>query len=150
MATKITLDNTVKSNLDIVFDLLGGVGVESFLVGFDGGGDDGQVEGVAEIKPSRKKVVEAAQNLLGDPVEGARVSDGERWSPSGVEKLWKSDPTMAQMIDSVCYEALEKVCSGWEINEGSYGVFLFDVKKRTVSLDFNERVIESNLTQYEM
>ena len=150
MATKITLDNTAKANLDVVFDLLGGVGVESFLVVFDGGGDDGQVEGVSEIKPDRKKVVEAAEKLLGECVEGARVSDGERWSPSGVEKLWKSDPTMAQMIDSVCYEALEKVCSGWEINEGSHGFFYFDVKKRSGRLDFNERVIESNLTQYDM
>jgi hypothetical protein len=150
MATKITLDDTAKSNLDIVFDLLGGVGVESFLVCFDGGGDSGQVEGVSEIKPSRKKVVEAAQNLLDETVEGARVSDGERWSQSGVEKLWKNDPTLQAMIDSVCYEALESVCSGWEINEGSCGHFLFDVKKRLVTFDFNERVIEMNLTQYEM
>lgn len=151
MATKIKTDDTVKSNLDLVYDLLGGVGVKSFVVTFDGGGDDGQIEGVSEIKPASKKVLESAKALLDDSVEGARVSDGQRWHPNGVtETLWKNDPTLREMIESVCYESLEKVCGGWEINEGSFGTFHFDVEERKMTLDFNERVIETNNSQYEL
>lgn len=147
MPSKINATETVKSNLDIIYDLLGGVGVESFVVTFDGGGDDGQVEEASEFKPEKTK--KKAGVLIGETVKGARVSNGTRWHPGGgTETIWKEDPTLDELIGSVCYEMLENVCSGWEINEGSYGVFHFDVKKRKVNLDFNERIVESNLTEY--
>lgn len=147
MPQKLKPTENVKSNIDIVFDLLAGVGVESFIVLFDGGGDDGQVDSPSEFKPANSE--KKAKALLGETVEGAKVSDGVRWHPGGgQETIWKEDPTLQNMIESVCYETLENVAGGWEINEGSYGTFHFDVKKRKVNLDFNERVIESNLTQY--
>lgn len=151
MASKIKVDETVKGNIEIVYDLLGGVGVESFVVIFDGGGDDGQVEESSEFKPQNKSVLKKAEALLKSAVEGARVSNGTRWHPNGQkETMWKEDPTLNELIESVCYESLESVCSGWEINEGSHGTFFFDVKKRKMSLDFNERVVESNLSQYSL
>lgn len=140
MAGKINPTPHIKDTLDIVFDLLGGVGVESFIVTFDGGGDDGQVEAPSEFKP--KKAAEKALALLDEQVKGARVSDGVRWSPSGQEQLWKADPKLDDMIVGLCYDTLEQVSAGWEINEGSHGTFHFDVKKRKMRLDFNERVIE--------
>lgn len=147
MPKKLSVTENVKSNLDILFDLLEGAGVESFIVNFDGGGDDGQVEGPGEFHPPKSK--KKAEKLLGEVVEGAKVSDGVRWHPGGgQETIWKENPTLNGMIDALCYETLESVAGGWEINEGSYGTFHFDVKKRKVSLDFNERVIESNLSQY--
>ena len=36
---------------------------------------------------------------------------------------------------------------GWEINEGSYGTFSFDVLNRKISLEFNERVESVNTTE---
>lgn len=148
---KIKVSETVKSNLDLVYDLLGGVGVESFIVAFSGGGDDGQIEGVTEIKPESKKVLAGAKALLGDPCCGAKISDGQRWHPNGVtETLWKNDPTLEEMIESVCYESLENAHGGWEINEGSDGTFHFDVKKRKMTLDFNEHEVISNNFQYEL
>lgn len=149
MASKIKVDETVKGNIEIVYDLLGAAGVESFVVSFDGNGDDGQVEEPCEFKPARTK--KKAEALLGSVVEGARVSNGTRWHPNGgKETMWKENPTLNELIDSFCYEALESVCSGWEINEGSHGSFYFDVKKREMNLDFNERVVESNLSQYSL
>lgn len=146
MPKKINADENLESNKDIIFDLLGSVGIESFVVTFDGGGDDGQIEDPCEFKPSKKKV----DSMLGEVVQGARVSDGTRWSPQGKEEMWKENPTLKELIESVCYEVLENVQSGWEINEGSHGSFFFDVKKRQVDLDFNERIIESNLIQYKL
>jgi hypothetical protein len=148
MAGQINATPHIKDTLDIICDLLGGVGVESFIVTFDGGGDDGQVEAPSEFKP--EKAAKKAVALLDEVVKGARVSDGIRWSPSGQEQLWKEDPKLDDMIVGLCYDLLERVSSGWEINEGSHGIFHFDVKKRKVLLDFNERVIESNHFEYEL
>lgn len=147
MPQKIQSTENVKSNLDIVYDLLGGIGVESFVVVFEGGGDSGQVEEPGDFKPA--KVTKKAEKLLDEVVEGAKVSDGVRWHPGGgQETIWKENPTLKGMIDSICYETLENAHGGWEINEGSEGTFFFDVKKRKVNFDFNERIIQTNLTQY--
>lgn len=140
MANKINPTDRMKDTLDIVFDLLGGVGVESFIVTFDGGGDDGQIEDPCEFKPS--KSAKKAENLLGEVVKGGRVSDGTRYGPKGPEQMWRENPKLEDMISGLCYETLERVSSGWEINEGSHGTFHFDVKKRKMTLDFNERIIE--------
>lgn len=148
MASKIKLTDHQKDSFDIVFDLLGGVGVESFIVIFDGSGDDGQVEPPCEFKP--KKSAKKAGDLLGEVVKGAKTSEGTRYGPNGAEKMWKKDPTLDNLIVNLCYEILEGVSSGWEINEGSHGTFYFDVKKRKMTLDFNERVIEDRNFEFVM
>jgi len=148
MAGQINATSEVKDTLDIVYDLLGGVGVESFVVTFDGGGDDGQVEQPSDFEPEESK--EKAVSLLDEVVKGARVSDGIRWSPSGQEQLWKENPKLDDMIVSLCYDTLEGVSSGWEINEGSHGIFRFNVKKREMRLEFNERVIEDVKYEFEL
>lgn len=151
MTNKITLEETFEANKDIVFDLLGGVGVKSFIVTFSGGGDDGQVEGVSEIEPKSKKVLESANALLDESVSGSKISGGERWHPNGItEILWKSDPTLREMIDSLCYDSLAKKHGGWEINDGSEGTFYFDVEERKLTLDFNERVMGFNNYEYDL
>ena len=143
---KFKIKGHVQDSKEIIFDLLAAEGVESFELSFDGGGDDGQINEPEDFKPetTEKKI----KKILSKKVEGGRISNGTRWGPNGPETMWQEDVTLGQMIDSVCYDVLEGVCSGWEINEGSYGTFYFDVKKRKVNLDFNERVVESNLTQY--
>jgi len=140
MANKINATDHIKDTLDIVFDLFGGLGVSSFIVTFDGQGDDGQVESPCEFKP--EKTAKKAEKLLGEVVKGGRVSEGMRYGPNGPEKMWKEDPKLDDMIVGLCYDMLEQVSSGWEINEGSHGTFHFDCKKRKMNLDFNERVLE--------
>lgn len=146
--TKTSVCERSSSNLDIIYDLLGGVGVESFDVTFEGGGDDGQIEEPSYFEPktSEKKV----DALLKKKVKGAMVSDGMRWGPNGSEEIIKEDPTLSELIDAFCYDYLENVQGGWEINEGSRGTFHFDVKKRKMNLSFYARIVEENLIEYEM
>lgn len=147
MPTKIKLDDISKGNLDLVFDLLGGIGVESFIVTFDGSGDSGQLEEASDFKP--EKIRKKADKLLGHHVEGARVSEGTRWSPTnGSETIWKENPDLSEIIDGICYDALGRAHPGWEINEGSYGTFTFDVKKRRANLNFHERIIETQESDF--
>lgn len=145
---KIIASEHIKDTLDIVYDLLGGVGVESFIVTFDGGGDSGQVEPPSEFKPARS--AKQAEALLDEVVKGSRVSEGQRYTPSGMEHIWKDDPILERLIDGLCYDVLETVSGGWEINEGSHGTFHFDVKKRKMMLDFNERVVEDRNFEFNL
>lgn len=144
----ITATDHVKDTLDIVYDLLGGVGVESFIVSFDGGGDSGQVESPCEFKPEES--AKQAEALLVEVVKGSRVSEGQRYTPSGMEHIWRDDPTLERLIDGLCYEVLETMAGGWEINDGSHGTFHFDANKRKMTLDFNERVVQDNNFEFEL
>ncbi|MBR1141020.1 MAG: hypothetical protein E6431_32125 [Bradyrhizobium sp.] len=51
-------------------------------------------------------------------------------------------------IEKLVYDLLQQTYRGWEINQGAYGDFLFDVGDRTVTLNFNERIETSEYTQH--
>ena len=42
------------------------------------------------------------------------------------------------------YDALEETHYGWPNDDGAYGVFTFDVAKRTICLDYSERHMETD------
>ncbi|MEK8121629.1 DUF6878 family protein [Methylocystis sp. IM4] len=46
------------------------------------------------------------------------------------------------------YRFLERSHSGWEDGEGAYGEFTFDVSARAITLDYNERFIDSLNSQH--
>jgi hypothetical protein len=127
----------IKDHKDLIFDICEREGVKSFTVSFEGSGDSGQIEDVGLDGKIRKL-----------PVEGAKVSEGTQWLNGNSTAVYRKATDLEDLITSVCYEALESVCGGWENNDGAYGEFVFDVKKRKVQLDFNERVMESNYTEY--
>jgi|694.fasta_scaffold137183_4 hypothetical protein len=127
----------IKDHKDLIFDICEREGVKSFTVSFEGSGDSGQIEDVGLDGKIRKL-----------PVEGAKVSEGTQWLNGNSTAVYRKATDLEDLITSVCYEVLESVCGGWENNDGAYGEFFFDVKKRKVQLDFNERVMESNYTEY--
>jgi hypothetical protein len=110
------------TNKAALFDALAAAGVTHVLVVFDGCGDSGQVEAVT-----------------------ARTGEQPAALPTGdIEFL-----TVAAAIESLAYDFLSEVASGWENNDGAYGEFTFDVGERTITLDYNERHMESDNTQFE-
>lgn len=127
------LDQKVKDHKDIVFDILSAHKVKTFTVSFDGSGDSGQIEDVSGIDDS----------ILQEKVVGLK-----RPAMYGVGED-ESSYDLQNLIEEVCYDVLETVCGGWEIDSGSYGEFIFNVKDRTVRLDFNERVEDVNSHEYE-
>ena len=132
MPKKLNISDKFQDHKDILFDVLAAAGLKSFEVPFDGGGDSGQIEGV-----------DLEDEFLNMEIEG-EFSDGQTWDEKTkkvVEKVTKKI-TVEKLVENICYDALELASPGWEINEGSYGTFTFDVKKREVRLDFNARIIE--------
>jgi hypothetical protein len=117
-------------NKAAVFDALATAGVTHVLVNFDGYGDSGQIEHI-EFKAG-DTVVAAPQAQI----EIARA----RW---GQDEPERSATSMADAIEQLIYDILNAAYGGWEDNEGAFGEFLFDVAARTVTLDYNERYIES-------
>ena len=135
---KYKLEKVNEANKEILMDILEREGVKNVTLSFDGSGDDGSIEdndlpdNVAKIK-----------------VEGCKVSDGTVWSAGKHETRWKTNCTVADLLHSICYEVLEGLYGGWENNDGAYGCFILDVKKRKITFEFNERYVESNLYTHE-
>jgi hypothetical protein len=119
------------ANKDTLFDALARAGITSVIVNFDGYGDSGQVEridvqaGEAEAKLPEDKI-EFIEPVFGDP-----------------EKVERSTHTVSDAIETLVYAFLEETNGGWEDNDGAYGDFTFDVGKRTITLDYNQRYSES-------
>lgn len=132
-------DDHVHDNKDLVFDIMEQEGISSFEVEFDGSGDSGQIEAISLDK-----------KLLERKMKGCKVKNGTRWDPTTMTSspVWENDVTLQSMIEGVCYDVLEQNFGGWEINDGSYGTFTFDVKKRKVGLVMNERVMDVNTSEY--
>jgi hypothetical protein len=52
------------------------------------------------------------------------------------------DPIPAE-IEDWCYRELESNYGGWEINEGSQGMFIFNFNDSTITLEHTDNVEES-------
>ena len=48
----------------------------------------------------------------------------------------------------LAYDFLGQTHGGWENSDGAYGDFTFDVAERTITLDYNERHMESDYSQH--
>lgn len=136
---KVGLDKLEDANKEILFDILADNKVEAVTVTFDGGGDDGQVES-SDLPDKIKRVV----------VEGAKVSQGKIWTAGAVHESFKENPTVEEIVGSLCYIALENLYGGWENNDGAFGEFVFHVKDRVVEFNFNARYVESTLHEHEL
>ena len=51
-------------------------------------------------------------------------------------------------IERLAYDFLEETHEGWENSDGAYGDFIFDVAERTITLEYNERHMESDYSQH--
>lgn len=133
---KANISGVLKDYKDILFDIIEANKVDAFELNFDGSGDSGCVEHA-----------DLDKDVLDHVVEGVKLSRGFTWSKGEKEETFDTNVTVEKLIDHLCYELLENHCGGWEINEGSYGTFYFDTKKRKITLDFHERIIEENVSE---
>jgi hypothetical protein len=122
-------------NQTALFDTLAAAGVTLIVVTFDGYGDSGQIENI-EVK--------AGNAVVAVPAEEIEIA----------EAIWdqpeprRSAVSIADAIERLAYDLLERTHCGWENNDGSDGDFTFDVAERTITLDYNERYTASEYSQY--
>ena len=127
--------STLAENKTALFEALANAGIDIVEVTFNGYADSGQVdEAVIDGEGA-----EADLRLI--DIEIARVGWG---SPAVVRETL----SVKDAIEKLVYDLLQQTYGGWEINQGAYGDFLFDVGDRTVTLNFNERIETSEYTQH--
>jgi hypothetical protein len=118
------------ANKTILFDALAAAGITYVFVHFDGYGDSGQIEDV-EAK--------AGHEIVKLPDETIEIVD-PMWGSAEIER---QTHTIGEAIEHMAYAFLRQTYAGWENNDGAYGDFVFDVAKRTIALDYNERYTSS-------
>lgn len=122
-------------NKTILFDVLAAAEIETIAVIFDDYGDSGQIERI-DVEPG------GTNRLPSGQIEIARTAFGS-------SEIQRQILTVQEAIETLVYDFLRQVHSGWEINDGAYGEFTFDVAERTIKLDYNERYTSSEHYSHE-
>lgn len=139
-----SLKDRINYNKNLIFKILEKNKVKNVVIYFEGSNDSGQVNDVT-IKPDSKK------GILNEPFSGALILSHTEYKDDKSTSIYYKDDhpemNLEFVLNSFCYDILELRHCGWEINDGSFGEFVFDVKNHKVNLVFNERYMEINTTE---
>ena len=117
-------------NKTALLNALALAGVTRVVVSFDGYCDSGQIENVEAQAGDDPATMPSAA------IEFAEVV----WDQTEPKRSFIS---IAEAVESLAYDVLEKAHCGWENNDGAYGDVIFDVADETITLDYNERYTAS-------
>ena len=139
-ADQLKKTDMVKLNAKALFDTLSRTKVSSIEVSFNGCGDSGQVEAV-DYSDANNKGIDGAY-VDKKIVKGSLEDRGCHWDSKKGEMVERSigEGNVRAIVEQICYDKLSASHGGWEINEGSYGTFFFDIAGRKVTLEYNERI----------
>lgn len=126
-----------KRNAKVLFDALHDTRIVSINVDFDGCGDSGQISSIEYYDHREKGLPEPSGRI-----KGSKLPAGHHWNnkTNNFEELPEREAGFNELVEQICYDRLGAHHGGWEINEGSYGTFTFDVLNHKIELEFNERV----------
>lgn len=114
------------ANKTALFDALAKAGITTVTVTFDGAGDSGQID-----------AIRASTGSADVPLPEATIKFVQR-GQDGASRIDRC-LDVKDAIEELVYDALEEAHGSWCNDDGAYGEFIFDVAKRTISLDYNER-----------
>jgi len=141
-ADQLKKADKVKYHSNLLFDTLAQTKVSSIEVAFEGCGDSGQIESVDYTDSKGKGIDEAYLDKI--IVKGSATTAYMQYDEK--TKLFVDgkgkEGNVREIIEEICYDKLGASHGGWELNEGSYGTFYFDVSTRKVRLEYNERIEE--------
>ena len=124
------------ANKSAVFAALAGAGIATIAVSFDGYGDSGQVESIDARDASNADVLLPDQTISIVAIV---------WGQSEPESR---EMTLSEAIEHLVYDALSETHGGWELNEGAYGEFVFDVPTQEIRLDYHERMTVTEFSSH--
>ena len=150
-------EENVEKNKAAIFKVLTDMGVKQVEVDYDGSGDSGQIE---DVKLIRRTNIEA----MGEAIEDNDVvEEGEdevmvvieketsRYNGEGWDrKVEEVTESIDEAVKELCYDMLESLHAGWEINEGSSGQFRLDVGDKTINLTHHNNFMETETTEHEL
>ena len=124
------------ANKSAVFAALAGAGVATVTVSFDGYGDSGQIESIGARDAANTDVPLPDQTISIVAIVWGRSAPEPR------------EMTLSEAIEHLVYDALSETHGGWELNEGSYGEFVFDVTAQEIRLDYHERMTVTEFSSH--
>ena len=141
-ADQLKKADRVKYHANLLFDTLAQTKVSSIEVSFEGCGDSGQIEAVDYTDANGKGIDETYLDKV--IVKGSAKTSYHKWDEKKKKMVLTEakEGNVREIIEEICYDKLGASHGGWEINEGSYGTFYFDVSTRKVRLEYNERIEE--------
>lgn len=118
------------ANKTVLMEALAAAGISRVVVSFDGCGDSGQID---EVQAYR------SDETVSFPDVSITVSSTS-WSDPAITSTQRP---LKEAIEYMAYDILEMKYGGWEINDGAWGDFTFDVENHAVTLDYNQRFSDS-------
>ncbi len=119
------------ANKTSLFDALTAAGITTVVVNFDGCGDSGQIETI-EAK--------AGDDVIPVPTVPIEIASAV-WGSATIDRQTRP---LEEAVEMLVYDVLNQKHGGWENNDGAWGEYTFDVAERTITLDYNERRMESD------
>lgn len=129
------IEQVFANNRQRLFTALKELDALSVHAEFDGEGDSG---GFTDITAARAEGNIPLPNTLTVSLLRATYDDA---NPLEEEVL-----TLPQAIEELCCDYLQLHFDGWEINEGAYGTFVFDIPAAAIQLQFHQRVCDVHST----
>ena len=127
-------DETRAQNKATVFAALAAAGIDHVTVEYDGSGDSGQIDCITAWDANDQKIP-----LLLEPKLQLATDDPDQPIERNLEAA----------VEDLAWDYLEGLYNGWENNDGPCGTFVFDVPKRTITLEHNERFTDVNTFKHE-
>ncbi len=128
-------DELLPANKTALFDALAAANITVVVVTFDGCGDSGQIENIDAKAGDEIVTLPPGAVEIACPVWGSNDIDRQSLS-------------IHDGIEALVYSFLGQTHDGWENSDGAYGDVTFDVAARTITLDYNERRMESDYSQH--
>lgn len=149
--TDLSNDDVYQINRLNLFKALAALGVDTVTVGFDGGGDEGQIHDVTATTGTTKVDLEQPLN---PPIVMHEVRESFTARYTGVadqdRKIEdRSYNTLSDAVEALCYDLLDRDNAGWGNNAGAYGEFEINVPEQKIELNYNQRFESSEFFGYE-
>lgn len=122
-------------NKTTLFEAMAAAGIVLVTFEFDGSGDDGQVTGIHAFT--------AVNDEIAFPAMDVPVIEANAYGEATTTRSEK----LEQAFEAVAWAVLGYARGGWEDGEGAFGEIRFALADRTVTLDFNERFLDSTHSQ---
>ena len=124
-------------NKQVLFDALSKAGIALVSLTFDGVGDSGRMEAPEAFGPDN-----ASLPLPLSPIT-IKAVDVEAGCAIA------TDVFVPDYLEELAYDLLGSTHSGWEDNEGAYGEFRFVPAEQSITLEYNERYLDTKLSCHE-
>jgi hypothetical protein len=128
-------------NKTALFDALAAAGIACVIVTFDGYGDEGQFQGVtgygADTEPGTSEGIEVPGVAV--PMHLVSFQTGE---------ITEEEKPLPEAIEEMVNDFLEATHDGWEVGEGAFGEFRLTVADRSITLEYNERYVETTYAEH--